>query len=119
MKKSPRQLIAIAALAAIVLLVTAFIISAFTAGPGEAGNRFMALLFGIISVPLLAWLLLFCVGRMQNKHTIAEFFPEKENKAHGTDIKNDKKIVVTAEEAASFRGQRPRWHQIESRLKYS
>ena len=91
MKKSPRQLIAIAALAAIVLLVTAFIISAFTAGPGEAGNRFMALLFGIISVPLLAWILLFCVGRMQNKHTIAEFFPEKENKAHGTDIKNDKK----------------------------
>ncbi len=67
MKKSPRQLIAIAALAAIVLLVTAFVISAFTAGPGEAGNRFMALLFGIISVPLLAWLLLFCVGRMQNK----------------------------------------------------
>ena len=49
MKKSPRQLIAIAALAAIVLLVTAFVISAFTAGPGEAGNRFMALLFGIIS----------------------------------------------------------------------
>ena len=93
MKKSPRQLIAIAALAAIVLLVTAFVISAFTAGPGEAGNRFMALLFGIISVPLLAWLLLFCVGRMQNKHTIAEFFPEKENKAHGTDIKNDKKYL--------------------------
>ncbi len=52
MKKNPKQLVAIAALAAIALLIIAFVISAFTAGPGEAGNRFMALLFGIISVPL-------------------------------------------------------------------
>ena len=74
MKKSPKQLIAIAALAAIVLFIAAF--SAFTADSGEAGNRFMALLFGIIAVPLLAWILLFCIGRMQNKHTIAEIFPE-------------------------------------------
>lgn len=78
-KKNLRQLIAIAALIAIALLIIAFVISAFTAGPGEAGNHFMALLFGIISIPLLAWILLFCVGRMQNKHTIAEFFPEKES----------------------------------------
>ncbi len=76
MKKSPKQLIAIATLAAIVLFIAAFVISAFTADSGEAGNRFMALLFGIIAVPLLAWILLFCVGRMQNKHTIAEIFPE-------------------------------------------
>lgn len=76
MKKSPKQLIAIAALATIVLFIAAFVISAFTADSGESGNRFMALLFGIIAIPLLAWILLFCIGRMQNKHTIAEIFPE-------------------------------------------
>lgn len=78
MKKHARQIIAIIALIAIVVLIAAFVISAFTAGPGESGNRFMALLFGIIAVPLLAWILLFCVGRMQNKHTIAELFPEQD-----------------------------------------
>ena len=85
-KKNLRQLIA-AALIAIALLLIAFVISAFTAGPGEAGNRFMALLFGIIAIPLLAWILLFCVGRMQQKHTIAEFFPEQES----TDTDHNKK----------------------------
>ncbi|MEZ3478558.1 MAG: hypothetical protein K1W08_08150 [Lachnospiraceae bacterium] len=86
-KKNLRQLIAAAALIAIALLLIAFVISAFTAGPGEAGNRFMALLFGIIAIPLLAWILLFCVGRMQQKHTIAEFFPEQES----TDTDHNKK----------------------------
>ena len=87
MKKNPKQLVAVIALVAIVVLIIAFVISAFTAGPGEAGNRFMALLFGIISIPLLAWILLFCVGRMQQKHTIAEFFPEQES----TDTDHNKK----------------------------
>lgn len=76
MKKYARRIIAIAVLAAIVVLLAAFAISAITADSGEAGNRFMALLSAIIAIPLLAWILLFCVGRMQNKHTIAELFPE-------------------------------------------
>lgn len=78
MKKNPKQLVAIAALAAIIILIIAFVISAFTAGPGESGNRFMALLFCIVAIPILAWVILFCIGRMQNKHTIAEFFPKQE-----------------------------------------
>lgn len=78
MKKSPKQLAAIITLAAIVLLIIAFVVSAFTAGPGEAGSRFMALLFCIVAIPILAWIILFCIGRMQGKHTIAELFPEDE-----------------------------------------
>lgn len=76
MKKNPKRLAAIITLIAIVCLLITYVISAFTATPGETGNRFMALLFGIITIPLLAWILLFCIGRMQNKHTIAELFPE-------------------------------------------
>ena len=78
MKKNPKQLVAVIALVAIVVLIIAFVISAFTAGPGEAGNRFMALLFCIIAIPILAWVILCCIGRMQNKHTIAEFFHKQE-----------------------------------------
>lgn len=76
MKKSPKQIAAIIALVAIAVLLVAFVISAFTAGPGEAGNRFMSLLLCMIAVPILAWLMIFCIGRFQNRHTIAEFSPE-------------------------------------------
>ena len=76
MKKSPKQFASIIALVAIAILLVAFVISAFTAGPGAAGNRFMSLLLCMIAVPILAWLMIFCIGRLQNKHTIAEFFPE-------------------------------------------
>lgn len=89
MKKNPKRLAAIIALIAIVGLLITYVISAFTATPGEAGNRFMALLFGIIAIPLLAWVLLFCIGRMQNKHTIAELFPE-EQKEEKTPQKENK-----------------------------
>lgn len=77
MNKNARRIIAIIALAAIAVLIIAFSISALTAAPGESGNRFMGLLFCIIAIPILAWLMLFCIGRMQNKHTIAELFPEQ------------------------------------------
>lgn len=85
MKKGLKQVVAIAAIAAIVILIIAFVVSAFTAGPGEAGNRFMALLFCIIAIPILAWVILFCIGRMQGKHTIAEFFPETEKEEGAED----------------------------------
>lgn len=81
MKKNPKRLAALIALAAIAALIIAFIISAFTAGPGEAGNRFMALLFCIVAIPILAWIVLFCIKKMQNKHTMPEFSPEQEKEA--------------------------------------
>lgn len=81
MKKNPKQIVAIIALIAIVILIAAFVISAFCAAPGETGSGFYALLFGIVAIPILAWIMIFCIGRMQNKHTIAEIFPEDdENK---------------------------------------
>lgn len=80
MKKNIRQLIAIIALAAIVVLISAFAVSAFTAAPGESGNRFIALLPCIVAIPILTWLLLFCIGRLQHTHTIAELFPEPEHR---------------------------------------
>ena len=79
MRKNAKRIAAVIALAAIVALIAAFAISAFTAAPGDSENRFMALLFCIIAIPILAWILLFCIGRMQNRHTMAELFPEQED----------------------------------------
>lgn len=78
MKKNPKQIVAIIALVLIVILIIAFVISAFTAGPGEAGNRFMVLLYCVVAIPILAWLLLFCIGKIQKKPTMEEFSPEQE-----------------------------------------
>jgi len=78
MKKNVKRFIAMIALAAIVMLIVMFALSAFTAAPGEAENRFFTLLFCIIAIPILAWILLFCIGRMQHKHTKAKPFPEQE-----------------------------------------
>ena len=68
MKKNPKQIVAILALVLIVMLIIAFVISAFAASPGEAGNRFMVLLYAIVAIPILAWLLMFCIGKMQKKN---------------------------------------------------
>lgn len=76
MKKNLKRIAATAALIAIAALLISFVISAFLAAPGEAGGRFMALLFCIIAIPILAWILLFCIRRMRSRHTMAEFFPE-------------------------------------------
>ena len=78
MKKNPKQIVAIFALVLIVILIIAFVISAFTAGPGEAGNRFMVLLYCVVAIPILAWLLLFCINKIQKRPTMKEFFPEQE-----------------------------------------
>lgn len=76
MKKNARRIIALIALAAIAVLLVAFAVSAVTAAPGESGNRFMALLFCIVAIPILAWLVLFCIDRLQHRNTMTELFPE-------------------------------------------
>ena len=76
--KTPKskRIIAMMALIAIVALIIAFVISAFTTKTGDSNNTFFALFFGIIAIPIFAWLMIFCIGRFQNKHTMAELFPE-------------------------------------------
>ncbi|MBQ7942440.1 MAG: hypothetical protein IJ326_00080 [Lachnospiraceae bacterium] len=77
MKKSPKQIAAIIALIAIVALIIAYFVSAIIATP-ESGNTFFAFFFAIIAIPILLWLFLFCYGRLTQKHTIAEYFPEND-----------------------------------------
>ena len=78
MKKRLKQIIAILTLIAIAIFIAVFIVSAFTADSGEAGNRFMALLFCVVAIPLLAWILLFCIEHIPNTHAVTETFPDQE-----------------------------------------
>lgn len=98
MKKSLKQLIAIISLLALAILIILFFISAFFAKPGS-GNIFFALFFGIIAIPILAWLFLFCYGRFKGKHTMAELFPEDYDIVSGTsNLKNSGEQAFTEEE---------------------
>lgn len=78
MKRNIKQIIAILSLLAIIVLIILFVISAFFAKPGD--NTFLTLFIAIITIPILAWLLLFCVGHMKGNHTITESFPEDNQK---------------------------------------
>ena len=58
MKKNMKRLVAIIALAAIAALIIAYVVSAFLADSGEAGNRFFGLFFGLS--PFRYWLGFWC-----------------------------------------------------------
>lgn len=90
MKKSPKQIAAIVALVAIFALIIGFVISAFGTG-SDARNTFFALYFGIIAIPILVWIVIFCIGRLKGKHTMAELFPENNSPADSTSDKNQEK----------------------------
>ena len=85
MKKNIKQIVAIVSLIAIAVLIILFIISALFAKP-NSGNTFLALFFGIVAIPLFAWIFLFCYGRFKGEHTMAEFFPENYNHLEGHSI---------------------------------
>ena len=85
MKRNIKQIVAMISLIAIVVLIILFFISAFLAKPGS-GNIFFALFFGIIAIPILAWLFLFCYGRFKGEHTMAEIFPQNNDTTEGNSI---------------------------------
>lgn len=76
--KKTKRLAAVIALAAIIILIVAFVISAFIASPGESGGRFIALLYCVVAIPILAWLIMFCVGKMRGKQGSEEMFEREE-----------------------------------------
>lgn len=85
MYKKFKQITALIALSGILILIIAFVISAFSTGEAS-GEKFMALFFGIITIPILAWLFIFCYGRFTGRHTMAELFPE-DTKSDGKEQK--------------------------------
>lgn len=67
-----KRFLAILGLIAIVLLVLSFILSAFIGSTA----LFQGLLFCIWAVPILLWVCIGLYGKLSNKQTIADIFPE-------------------------------------------
>lgn len=76
MKKNPKQIAAIIALAMIAILIICFIVSAFSTSE-QSNHIFFICFFLIIAVPIISWLFIFCYGRFTGKHTMAELFPKE------------------------------------------
>lgn len=97
MKKNPKQIAAIIALVLIAALIISFVVSAVTASE-DSGNGFFICFFAIIAIPILAWLFIFCYGRLTGKHTIAELFPKEWQTTNSELSKNPDNADFTEEE---------------------
>ncbi|MBO5998667.1 MAG: hypothetical protein J6P87_03145 [Lachnospiraceae bacterium] len=89
-KKHPWTLKRIAALCAIVLLAGLYVLTLVFAVAGFEGARelFMACLFLTIAVPILTWLLIWLIGALKGKHTIAspDIFRTGQNRDTSSDV---------------------------------
>lgn len=72
MQSKGKKFLAILGLIAIVLLIVSFILSAFIGSV----QIFQGLLFCIWAIPILLWVCIALYGKMSNKQTIADLFPE-------------------------------------------
>lgn len=83
MEKTPtyKRVLALAALVLIVVLIVAFLLVALFGGP-ESKDLFMGLAGAVVAVPILTWLLIWSIGTITGRHTIASLDAMSSNKKH-------------------------------------
>lgn len=83
MEKTPtyKRVLALAALVLIVVLIVAFLLVALFGGP-ESKDLFMGLAGAVVAVPILTWLLIWSIGAITGRHTIASLDAMSSNKKH-------------------------------------
>ena len=83
MKKTPtyKRVLALAALVLIAVLIVAFLLVALFGGP-ESKDLFMGLAGAVVAVPILTWLLIWSIGAITGRHTIASLDAMSSNKKH-------------------------------------
>ena len=83
MEKTPKfkRVLALAALVLIVVLIVAFLLVAVFGGP-ESKDLFMGLAGAVVAVPILTWLLIWSIGAITGRHTIASLDAMSSNKKH-------------------------------------
>ncbi|MBO6240339.1 MAG: HAD-IA family hydrolase [Butyrivibrio sp.] len=83
MNKTPKykRILALSALVLIVLLIVAFLFVALFGGP-DSKNLFMGLAAAVVAVPILCWLLIWSIGAITGRHTIASLDAMSSNKRH-------------------------------------
>ena len=83
MEKTPKfkRVLALTALVLIVVLIVAFLLVALFGGP-ESKDLFMGLAGAVVAVPILTWLLIWSIGAITGRHTIASLDAMSSNKRH-------------------------------------
>ena len=83
MEKTPKfkRVLALAALVLIAVLIVAFLLVALFGGPGSK-DLFMGLAGAVVAVPILTWLLIWSIGAITGRHTIASLDAMSSNKKH-------------------------------------
>lgn len=83
MEKTPiyKRVLALAALILIAVLIIAFLFTALFGGP-DSKNLFMGLAGAVVAVPILTWLLIWSIGAITGRHTIASLDAMSSNKKH-------------------------------------
>ena len=83
MEKTPKfkRVLALAALVLIAVLIVAFLLVALFGGP-KSKDLFMGLAGAVVAVPILTWLLIWSIGAITGRHTIASLDAMSSNKKH-------------------------------------
>lgn len=79
MKRKPKQIAAIICIILLVLLYVATLVVSLLDFPGS-GKLFAACLLATVGLPILLWIYIWLYGRLTQKSTIAEIFPEQKEK---------------------------------------
>lgn len=79
MKRKPKQIAAIICIILLVLLYVAALVVSLLDFPGS-DKLFAACLVATVGLPILLWIYIWLYGRLTQRSTIAEIFPEQNNK---------------------------------------
>lgn len=79
MKRKPKQIAAIICIILLVLLYVATLVVSLLDFPGS-DKLFAACLLATVGLPILLWIYIWLYGRLTQKSTIAEVFPEQKEK---------------------------------------
>lgn len=80
MKRKPKQIAAIICIVLLVLLYVATLVVSLLDFPGS-DQLFIACLTATIGLPILLWVYIWIYGRLTQKSTIAEIFPEEKEES--------------------------------------
>ncbi len=91
MKRKPKQIAAIICILLLVLLYVATLVVSLLDFPGS-DRLFAACLTATIGLPILLWIYIWLYGRLTQKSTMAEIFPDQQEKTTpDTDLTEDVK----------------------------
>ncbi len=89
MKRKPKQIAAIICIILLVLLYVATLVVSLLDFPGS-DRLFAACLIATVGLPILLWIYIWLYGRLTQRSSIAEVFPDQARSVGGAPLNSDK-----------------------------